>query len=86
MPKKMNPACKPTFAREKSTLIHFYFKYRIIFFFLDDQTFLPVNPFAEPTTMSTTNSNNHHHDDDMIDIDFRNATTDKTTSKFILIN
>ena len=54
-----------------------------LFLKLDDQPFLPINPFAEPaTTMSTTNSNHHHHhDDDMIDIDFRNSSNDRTNSK-----
>ncbi len=81
---KKNPACKFTFVREKSSSIHFYFKSTIIFI-IDDQPFLPINPFAEPittTTMSSMNSN-HHHDDDMIDIDFRNTTNDQTNSKFI---
>ncbi len=50
----------------------------------DEQSFLPINPFAEPTTiaMSSTNPVHHAGDDDMIDIDFQNATNDKLNSKF----
>jgi hypothetical protein len=50
----------------------------------DEQSFLPINPFAEPTTitMSSTNPIPHAGDDDMIDIDFQNATNDKLNSKF----
>lgn len=48
--------------------------------FIDEQPFLPVNPFAEPaTTMSTASTNHHRHDDDMIDIDFRNTTQERTS-------
>ncbi|CAF0969969.1 unnamed protein product [Adineta ricciae] len=44
----------------------------------NEQSFLPTNPFAEPTT-TTASSNTTHHgtDDDMIDIDFRNSNNDK---------
>lgn len=54
-------------------------------FVTDEQSFLPVNPFAEPaTTMSSSNPIHHAGDDDMIDIDFRNSTNDRLNSKFDL--
>jgi hypothetical protein len=57
------------------------FIFSIIMFITDDQPFLPINPFAEPTTtMSSTNP--HIGDEDMIDIDFKNSINDKTNSKF----
>ena len=51
-------------------------------FVTDDQPFLPVNPFAEPTTTtSPSNPKQHNGDEDMIDIDFRNNTTDRSHSE-----
>ncbi|CAF1152909.1 unnamed protein product [Adineta ricciae] len=43
----------------------------------NEQSFLPTNPFAEPTTTASSNTTHHGTDDDMIDIDFRNSNNDK---------
>jgi len=45
----------------------------------NDQPFLPINPFAEPTTTTSSSNPNHHGgtDEDMIDIDFRNNHQDR---------
>lgn len=49
----------------------------------DDQPFLPINPFAEPTTTTSSSNPNHHGgtDEDMIDIDFRNNHQDRPHSE-----
>jgi hypothetical protein len=52
-------------------------------FITDDQPFLPINPFAEPTTTAITMSNPNHNgtDEDMIDIDYGHNNNNKSNSQ-----